>query len=366
MRFLWLGTYEADYPRGAVLREGLRALGHDVVECHEPLWERTRHKADGFLAPASLARAGAAAARAWASLARRERRVGPVDAVVVGYPAQPDLPLGRLVARRRRVPLVADMMIALGDTLAGDRGRVGAAGGRVLTAVDRLARGARVVMADTRANADWMVAHLGIDPRRVAVVPVGAEPARFPAAPPPVPGAHVSAVFVGKLSPLHGLRTVLEAAAAPGTPPVTVVGDGQLMPWLRGRLDDGAPGVAHVPWIPYDRLGAEIARHHIVLGVFGTSDKASRVVPNKVWQALAVGRPVVTADTPGAREVLRDGGNALLVPPADAPALAAALRRLADDPGLRERMGAAARDTYERLGTPAVVAAHLVAAVEAA
>ena len=258
-------------------------------------------------------------------------------------------------------------MIALGDTLAGDRGRVGVVGGRVLTAVDRLARGAQVVMADTRANADWMVAHLGVDPRRTVVVPVGAEPALFPPAAVPSPAdAPVSAVFIGKLAPLHGLPTVLEAAAVPGAPPVTVVGDGQLMSWLRGRLDAGAPGVTHVPWIPYRDLGAEIARHHIALGVFGTSDKAGRVVPNKVWQAMSVGRPVVTADTPGAREVLRDGENALLVPPADVPALAAALTRLATDAGLRARMGTEARATYARLGTPEAVAARLVAAVEAA
>ncbi len=365
MRWLWLGTYERDYPRGAVLREGLRALGHDVVECHVPLWERTRHKTGAFLAPASLARTGARAAGAWASLARRERAAGPVDVVVVGYPAQPDMPLGRWVARRRRVPLVADLMISLSDTLGGDRGVGGRAGAAVGHRIDRFAaRSADVVMTDTEANARWFTRAFGLPPGRAVAVPVGAEPAAFPSA--PAPDGPARALFVGKLAPLHGLATVLAAARRPGTPLLTIVGDGQLRGWLDDELRRDPPaGVTHIPWVPYHELGDVIARHHIALGVFGASDKASRVVANKVWQALAVGRPVVTADTPGSREVLSDGDDALLVPVGDPAALAAALGRLGGDAGLRARLGEGARATYVREGTPQAVASRLVAAVEA-
>ena len=75
-------------------------------------------------------------------------------------------------------------------------------------------------------------------------------------------------------------------------------------------------------------------------------------MPNKVWQAMAAGRPVVTADTPAVREVLEDGRGALLVPPGDPDALAAALARLAADPALRARLGAAARAVYLERGAP--------------
>ena len=58
------------------------------------------------------------------------------------------------------------------------------------------------------------------------------------------------------------------------------------------------------------------------------------MIPNKAFQALACGTPLVTADTPAARELLADGESALLVPPGDPEALAAALRRLAGDADL--------------------------------
>lgn len=73
--------------------------------------------------------------------------------------------------------------------------------------------------------------------------------------------------------------------------------------------------------------------------------------PRSVLEAMAVGRPVVTTDAPGCRETVRDGVNGFLVPVADAAALAAAMRRLLEDPALRERMAEAglamARDLYD-------------------
>jgi glycosyltransferase involved in cell wall biosynthesis len=65
---------------------------------------------------------------------------------------------------------------------------------------------------------------------------------------------------------------------------------------------------------------------------------------NSLIEAAASGRPIVTCDVPGCRDVVRDGDNGLLVPARDPAALAAALRRLALDPALRARLGARGRE----------------------
>ena len=72
------------------------------------------------------------------------------------------------------------------------------------------------------------------------------------------------------------------------------------------------------------------------------------MIPNKAFQALACGAPLITADTAAARELLADGQNALLVPAGDPPALAAAIRRLLGDPRARGSPRAVFAFTEER------------------
>lgn len=357
---MWLGTYESDYPRTRVLQTGLRELGVEVVECHRPVWELTRHKAGSFLAPSRLPATALRYATAWGGVARDQRRAGRVDAIVAGYPAQLDVPFAAACARARRVPLVVDAMISLSDTLAGDRQRVSGLSGAALRRLDRFAvRRSDLLLTDTESHARYFNSRFAADPERTGVVPVGAEPKLF--RPTPVPEDEPHALFYGKLSPLHGLETVLAAARLPGVPPLRLIGDGQLRPWLEAELDrDRPPGLEHLSWVPYERLGEELAAASICLGIFGASAKAKRVAPNKVFQAMAAGRPIVTADTPGVREVLSDGENAILVPAADPAALAAAMSRLAGDPGLRSRLGAAARERFQEVGAPRAVASRFL------
>jgi len=70
--------------------------------------------------------------------------------------------------------------------------------------------------------------------------------------------------------------------------------------------------------------------------------------PEQGLPSLACGAPVITADTPAARELLADGESALLVPAGDPPALAAAMRRVAADDELRQRIARAGLETYSR------------------
>ncbi len=79
-----------------------------------------------------------------------------------------------------------------------------------------------------------------------------------------------------------------------------------------------------------------------------------------VLEALRAGVPIVATGIDGLPEDLTDGEDSLLVPPSDAAALATALRRLLEDPALRERLGAGARSLHERRFTPRAFSADLL------
>ena len=334
MRVLYFGTYERGYPRNAQVISCLRRAGVEVSERHEAVWEGREEKWSA--GAAAFARLALAEARLFA------RRGSAADAVIVGYPGHVDLPAARRAARGR--PVVFNPLVSLSDTLVGDRGRFGPRSlpARLLRAVDRRAfRAADLVVADTDGHADFLAELAGLPRGRVAVCLVGAEERVF--GPGWSPPAEFTALFVGKLIPLHGLETILAAARLAPELRFRVVGSGQL-----GYLLAGRPGnVMWIPWVDYEGLAAEFHAASCALGIFGTSAKAQRVIPNKAYQALACGAPLVTADTPAARELLADGENAVLVPPGDAEALTAALRMLAAEPEAASRIAAAGHAVYQ-------------------
>jgi glycosyltransferase involved in cell wall biosynthesis len=333
MRVLYFGTYERDYPRNAQVISALRAAGVDVVERHVPVWETRAHK--------WRAGTGAAARLALAQARLLHRPAKAFDALIVGYPGHLDLAAARRAARGR--PVVFNPLVSAYDTLVDDRRRFrpGSLAARALAAIDRHAlRAADLVVADTEANASYLASLAGIPRERVKVCLVGAEERVF--GPGWQPAQRFTVLFVGKLIPLHGLETVLAAARIAGELAFKIVGSGQLEPLLR----EASANVEKMPWIEYERLPAELHAAGCALGIFGTSAKARRVIPNKVFQALACGVAVVTADTPAARELLADGDSALLVPPGDPEALAAAIRRLSHDSALASRLAAGGLDSY--------------------
>jgi glycosyltransferase involved in cell wall biosynthesis len=122
---------------------------------------------------------------------------------------------------------------------------------------------------------------------------------------------------------------------------------------IAGETDPGNPTT-----ISAEEVGRWAARPHVeVLGhrddmpeVYDDSDVAAlpsyhEGLPRFLLEAAATGLPLVASDIPGCRDVVRDGVNGFLVPPADTGALADALEKLCRDAQLRARLGAAARRT---------------------
>ncbi|MFN2252335.1 MAG: glycosyltransferase [Anaerolineae bacterium] len=380
-RVLYFGTYDRAVGRNAILIDGLRSAGLEVVECHAPVWADTRAKLraarGGWADLLALSRYAAAAP----SLVRRHAAAGDYDALVVGSTGHIDLPLARRLATRSGKPLVFDPLVSVAETVR-DRGLLAARSprlGAIRAAERRLFALADLVIADTAPHADALATDMELPSDRFAVVPAGAPP-EFRAAATPYAGAGresnreptLRVVYFGQYIPLHGLPTVMAAAARLLDRPdirFELVGRGQELEAVRRLADELRLANASftIGWLSPGQLANEhIAPADVCLGAFGAQRKAQLVVPFKVFTGLASGRAVVTGDTPAVAGALRRGEEVHVVPPADAAALAAALRVLADEPGRRLGLARAGQQAYDERFAPEKLGRLLVAALQAA
>ena len=187
-------------------------------------------------------------------------------------------------------------------------------------------------------------------PGEIRIVPNGVDVERFATASPAELPVGRRILFVGRLDePRKGLPVLVQAfgrlaTEVPGSLLVAVgAGRGRaleaLPPELRTRVV--SPGFVSDAELP---------------GYFAAADVF--VAPATHGESFGVVVPVIASDIPGYRSVVAPGASAVVVEPADAPALAAAIRRVLEDRGLADRLGAAARTNARRYAW-AVVADEL-------
>ena len=148
-------------------------------------------------------------------------------------------------------------------------------------------------MADTECHADFFQTTHNVDREKVIVVPVSAEEELFLPQPPRISPSPIHVLFYGSFIGLQGPQHIAQAANLTPELKWTFIGTGPLLAECKD-VAAGNSSVEFIPRVPYSDLPQRIGSADILMGVFGTSDKAGRVIPNKVYQALACARPVVT------------------------------------------------------------------------
>ena len=335
MHVLFWGTYDAGKPRVRIMREAMTAAGLYVTEIHTEVWTGVEDKSQlrGAFAKASRALRWALA---YPALLWRYCRARDHDVVLIGYMGVLDVLVLWPFAMMRGKPIVWDAFLSLYDTVARDRKlfspRHPAA--LALKALEWLAcRAATRVVLDTAAHAKLFQDLYALPEEKTNVVFVGAEPLFVPA-----PSYREEmrdetvVLFYGQFIPLHGIETIVAAAQRTVHSPIrwVLIGRGQEAERIRRIIDEGpAAQIEWTEWVPYADLPQRIREADICLGVFGDTEKAASVIPNKVFQIIASGKPLITRDGPAIREWLAPENAGLrLIPPSNADALVRAVEDL--------------------------------------
>lgn len=326
MKILVFGKYDAEYSRNAVLIEGLRRTGVQVIEC--------RVSPIGVLWPLRL-------------LAKYIMMRSQYDAMLVAFPGQEVMVLARLLTRR---PIVFDAFTSHYEGYVEDRAIVTPSSlrARWLAFIDKVAcTWSDAVLTDTSQHAQYLHKRYGIPLPRITAVFVGTL-----LQPVTIPERHAAEFIIhfhGSNVPLQGIDVIWRAMRRLWNERVRfqMIGPFVVPNELRDR-------VSHISRVPFSDLATYMTHADVCLGIFGVTSKASRVIPNKVFEAITAGRPVITGDSPAIRELL-DDESAVLVPMGDADALARAIISLRDDAMRRDAIVTHAHQRLSERATPEIL-----------
>jgi glycosyltransferase involved in cell wall biosynthesis len=339
-----LGTYDKGKPRTRILIRGLQENGVEVTECHQPVWtgieDKSQIKGLGRKFKVSFS-----ILAAYPRLAYRYMKLPRHDVVLIGYLGLFDLLFLWPVIKFRGVPIVWDVFISLYNTVVEDRALISknnpVAWILYLTEWMAIRLADRVIM-DTEAHAEYLRRTYNCTEDKVKSVFVGAEPEAFdlkaldtievdPDSRP------IRVLFYGQFIPLHGIETVVQAAKLTERKDVqwTIIGKGQESNRIRTLISELNPSnINLVEWVEYKQLVKYLAQSHVALGIFGKTQKAQLVIPNKVFQIMLANRPLVTLDTPAMRELIPHSDDRVsLLPSADPALLAAEVFNIVDRTG---------------------------------
>lgn len=349
MKILYFGTYDQNYSRNRIIIDGLRAVGVEVIECHSPFWRGTDDKVAAASNGWHWISMGLRALKAYLILLKAYWPLRQdYDVMMLGYTGQLDVFPARGLTWLARRPLVLDVFISLYLT-AFERGLKAHRLLRWLEYVAYRLPDRLVVEADEYR--EWMVETFRLNPAAFVSIPLGADDRRFTLAHRRTPDKLFRVLYYGKYIPLHGVEYIIQAAhLLRGYPDIVfeLVGHGPMRSVaeaLAGEL--GLEQVIFTDWIDPVDLPEYAGRADVLLGVFSNSDQSTRIIPNKVYEALALGCPLITGDSPTARSRLTHGTHAYLIERCNPSALAQAILDLRAEPALRLRLAENGRRLFD-------------------
>lgn len=350
LRVCYFGTYRENYSRNQMMIAGLRMNGAIVIECHETLWhgidDRVRVVSGGWLKPVFWWRIFTTYWR----LINAYLKVADYDILIVGYPGQLDVFLARFLTWIKHRPLVWDVFMSI-YLIAIERAldKQNAFSIKLLHFIEGTAiKLPNLLILDTEEYVRWFEQNYRISPDKFRLVPTGADDRIF------YPLPHITAtegklriLYSGTFIPNHGVMYIAEAAKLLADEPSLLfefIGNGpELEKAIEFVKNNRLSNISFTEWLEKDQLILRISQADICLGAFGITPQSMMTIQNKIYEAIAMEKPLINGDSPAIRQVFTHGEQIYLCERASGKSLAEAILVLVRDPSLREKI---ARNGY--------------------
>lgn len=344
MRVVFWGTYDPEQPRIKILKEGAQKNNIEIIECNKDIWQKIPDKSfvNGFFQKIFLLINWFIA---YPQLIYRYLRLAKHEFLILSYPGLFDIFFIWLFARIKGVKILWDAYIPLYDCVVNDRKTVtaGSLSAKILYLMEfATARLVDGYFLDTKTNAEHFESLYKLKPGSAGIIPVGAEDIFFNCRQKTPCCKGFETLFWGKFIPLQGVDTIVKAAHLIQNKKhdieFTIVGTGQESEQIDRLIHKlGLKNITRIKWADYKELTDLICCADVCLGIFGATEKAQRVIPNKLYQALGAGKAIITGDTPAISELKEYGdfNNIHIIKINDPCALAEKIIELTDNqPGI--------------------------------
>jgi glycosyltransferase involved in cell wall biosynthesis len=296
------------------------------------------------------------------------RRPRP-DLVFVPVCRQRDIAAACRWAHRRGIKVIFDPMISAWDKKVLEQKKWKAEEPRA----KRLLKWEKALMSmpdfitwDTSCHVDFAAEYLDVPRGKMAPLFTGTDEKVFkPTDVKPPDDGVFRVLYHGAYLPLHGTEVIVEAARMTQDLPI----QWDFLGWgaYKASTEAKAAGLKNVRFldkVPYVQVPEVIASHDIVLGVFGTTAKASRVIGNKVYECMACCRPTINEFCTGYPPEAKDCKAIKFIPAGDPAALVKAVEEYRADWAHKDEYFAAARAFFEQNLSIDVVKSQLKAILE--
>lgn len=266
------------------------------------------------------------------------------DAVIVGFSMVGsfiDVFLARLLTGKT---LIFNPLVSLYETLVTDRKMIkNSLLAKILHYMEKISYVlSDIIMTDTNQHTDYISGSFGIDRNKFRRVFIGAETSIFHPKPQKDCGNPFIILFYGSFIPLHGVDCIVKSAKILEQAKdirFVIVGRGQTRNHVRSLAQElGASNVLFIDWVKHENLPTLIGEADVCLGIFGGTEKSMNVIPYKVFEILAMKKPLITGHSPAIEEIFTDRKNLILCEMADPKSLASYIVLLKQNPEMRTRI----------------------------
>jgi glycosyltransferase involved in cell wall biosynthesis len=322
MTICFFGRYNPNYSRNRVLLEGLKMNYVDIIECHS--------NKKGI--------------KKYFDLIKKHKQIkNDYDVLFVAFPGWHAMILAKFLSRK---PIIFDAFLSVYDSTVWDRKNTSRYSPKALYfwLLDWLScKLADKVLLDTNEHIKYFIKEFRIKKEKFERVFVGSFAEIFSFSRFKKTDNKFRIIFYGFLIPLQGLKYILESAKK-----LEKYKDIQFdivgTKIKKSYSNQNFSNINFIEDLNYEKLLEKINQSDVCLGIFGDTEKAQRVIPNKVYDCVSLKKPIITADTPAIRELF-DISDLMLIERANSDALSDTILNLKNNPDLMEKL---AQNGYDK------------------